>query len=241
MHDVKNRTRVSGRCERLTTKMAASKQAIWIDVDNSPHVPLFAPIIRHFRSNDVTVLLTARDHSQTIELLDLHGFLGTYTVVGTHAGGNTLKKIAGLLSRSSQLARHIQKSGIKPTVAVSHGSRSMVLAGRWLKIPVITMYDYEHTETWIFNRFSTRVLVPQMIPDEVLDGIGLNADSRIKYPGLKEEVYLHYFSPGDAFREILTEFGVSFNDSAVVAVIRPPATTANYHDPKSEKIFEAIL
>jgi predicted glycosyltransferase len=118
----------------------------------------------------------------------------------------------------------------------------MVLAARWLNIPVITMYDYEHTETWIFNRFSKRVLVPEMIPDNVLEGIGLNADRRVKYPGLKEEVYLHYFSPKTDFRsELLSNLGVPINDSTVLVVIRPPATTANYHDPKSERVFEAIL
>ena len=47
----------------------------------------------------MNVLLTARDHSQTIELLDLHGFSGTYTVIGTRAGGSKIKKITGLLSR----------------------------------------------------------------------------------------------------------------------------------------------
>jgi len=242
LHDLKDCSRDAGRCERLTANMGACKPAIWIDVDNSPHVPLFAPVIRHFRSNDVTVLLTARDHSQTIELLDLHGFSGTYTVVGTHAGGSKLKKIAGLVSRASQLARFIKKSGVKPAVAVSHGSRSMVLAARWLKIPVITMYDYEHTETWIFNRFSTRVLVPEMIRNEALDAIGLKPGRRVKYPGLKEEIYLHYFSPTTNFRKKLAvELGFAITDATVLAVLRPPATTANYHDPKSEEIFDAIL
>jgi len=242
LHRIDRRGRDSSRCDRLTTNVAACKPAIWIDVDNSPHVPLFAPILSYFRSQDVSVLLTARDHSQTIELLDLHGFSGTYTVVGTHAGGSKLKKIAGLISRAWQLARSIKKSGIRPAVAVSHGSRSMVLAARWLKIPVITMYDYEHTETWIFNRFSKRVLVPETIPDEVLDQIGLKPGRRAKYSGLKEEIYLHYFSPATNFREgLAAELGFAISDATVLAVLRPPATTANYHDPKSEEIFDAII
>jgi hypothetical protein len=43
-----------------------TKRAIWIDLDNSPHVPLFAPIIKHFREHGVSVLVTARDHAQTL-------------------------------------------------------------------------------------------------------------------------------------------------------------------------------
>ena len=81
-----------------------------------------------------------------------------------------------------------------------------------------------------------------MIPDDLLDSIGLNSKVRVKYPGLKEEVYLHYFSPELNFREKLGNvLGITLNDSAVLAVLRPPAMTANYHDPKSEAIFHAIL
>ena len=71
----------------------AEKKAIWIDVDNSPHVPLFAPIIRHYREIGVEVILTARDHAQTVELLELHGFGGTYQVIGKHAINVTAKII----------------------------------------------------------------------------------------------------------------------------------------------------
>ena len=103
-------------------------KAIWIDLDNSPHVPLFAPIIRHYRERGVEVILTARDHSQTIELLDLHGLGGTYTVVGSHSGKSKINKIRGLLVRAKQLVSHIKTQQKKIAVAVSHGSRSMVLA-----------------------------------------------------------------------------------------------------------------
>src|SRR5205085_43997 len=84
--------------------------------------------------------------------------------------------------------------------AVSHGSRSMVMAARWLRIPVLTMYDYEFTEAKIFNIFSDKVLVPESIPEKILDQIGLRSDKRIKYPGIKEEVYVRRFVPDPNFR-----------------------------------------
>src|SRR5438105_5816027 len=71
--------------------------AIWIDLDNSPHVPLFAPIIGHFRQKGIDVVLTARDHSQTVGLLDLAGFSGTYAIVGRHYGRGRIDKIRGLI------------------------------------------------------------------------------------------------------------------------------------------------
>ena len=216
--------------------------SIWIDLDNSPHVPLFAPVIRHFRSNGVDVVLTAREHSQTVELLDLAGFSGTYTIIGRHYGRGRISKVRGLVARSKQLVSHINETGKHIAVAVSHGSRSMVLAARWLKVPVLTMYDYEFTETRLFNRFSTRVLVPDAIPDVVLDGLGLAKHKRVKYPGIKEEIYLQHFEPQPDFRSIfLSEHGRARDEEKVFVTLRPPATTANYHDDKSEVLFDDLL
>ncbi len=201
---------------------------------------LFVPIIRHYREGGINVVLTARDHSQTIELLRLHGLDGTFTVIGRHHGKGKLSKILGTLGRARQLAEFIKSGGSKVSVAISHGSRSMVLAARWLKIPVVTMYDYEFTETRIFNTFSDRVLVPERIPDSVLDEIGLAKDKRVKYPGIKEELYIRSFQPDIAFRqEFLTKHECDLE--SVLAVLRPPATTANYHSSKSEDIFDGLL
>ena len=215
------------------------KKAIWIDLDNSPHVPLFVPIIRHYREAGVEVILTARQHSQTIELLDLHGLRGTYSVIGRHYGKSKVSKVQGLVNRSAQLFSHLRKhKGVR--VAVSHGSRSMVLAAKGLRIPVITMYDYEYTETRIFNRFSNRVLVPAGIPDNVLDEIKLPAAKRRKYAGIKEELYVAKFQPQDRFRdEFRAKLAVDADD--ILVVLRPPATTANYHSEKSEVLLDDIL
>ena len=41
---------------------------IWIDIDNSPHVPFFLPIIEELRKKGFEVDLTARDMYQVREL-----------------------------------------------------------------------------------------------------------------------------------------------------------------------------
>ena len=217
------------------------KQAIWIDVDNSPHVPLFAPLIRFYRAAGVDVVLTARNHAQTIELLENAELGGTFTVIGKHYGKNKFNKIRGLLVRAKELISHIKNhKNIK--VAVSHGSRSMVLAARWLKIPVISMYDYEFTETTIFNRFSDKVLIPEQIPDATLDEIGLPVAKRIKYKGLKENLYLKYFKPDENFRhEFIAENGLNIPTETIIIALRPPATTANYHNTESEILLQELL
>jgi len=217
------------------------KKAIWIDVDNSPHVPLFAPIIKSYRASGTEVVLTARDHAQTIELLENAGFKGTFEIIGKHYGKNKFNKIRGLLVRAKELASFIKKhKNVK--VAVSHGSRSMVLAARWLKIPVISMYDYEFTETVIFNRFSDKVLVPAQIPDKTLDAINLPLEKRVKYEGLKEELYLNHFQPDEDFwRDFTSENKLNIAPEKILIALRPPATTANYHNEQSETLLRELL
>lgn len=219
-------------------RLDAEGRSIWIDLDNAPHVPLFAPIIRHYRESGVSVLLTARDHAKTVELLDLNGFAGTFTVIGRHYGKGKPAKLYGLAVRAKQLRSFV--SGHQISVAVSHGSRSMVLAARSMRIPVLTMYDYEYTETRIFNRFSDRVLVPDAIPDAVLEGIGLPAAKRVKYPGLKEEIYVSGYRSDTGIRQsLLNQY--DHPETTVLAVVRPPATTANYHAGESEMLLRDVL
>jgi len=187
------------------------------------------------------VIVTARDHAQTIELLDLAGLGGTYSVIGRHYGKGRVDKLRGLFVRAKQLVSYIHEPK-KISVAVSHGSRSMVLAARWLKVPVLTMYDYEFTETRIFNTFSTKVLVPEKIEDAALDAIGLAREKRVKYPGIKEEIYVSRFEPQPGFRdELLARHGYAANPSTVLVTLRPPATTANYHSERSEVLLDDLL
>ncbi len=217
------------------------KKAIWIDLDNSPHVPLFAPLIKDYRDAGVEVVLTARDHAQTIELLENAGFGGTFEIIGKHYGKNKFNKIRGLLVRAKELVSFI-KNHKNVKVAVSHGSRSMVLAARWLKIPIISMYDYEFTETTIFNRFSDKVLIPEQIPDKTLDAINLPVSKRVKYQGYKEELYLNYFRPNQKFwRELVEENNLNISKETVLIALRPPATTANYHNAQSEVLLSGLL
>lgn len=221
------------------------QKAIWIDLDNSPHVPLFVPVVRRYRDEGTRVILTARDFAQTVDLLERAGLKGEFEVVGKHYGKNKLKKVLGLFVRAQELASYIKtviKKGTQIGVALSHGSRSMVLAARWLNLPVVTMYDYEFTETFIFNTFSDKVLVPEKIPDETLTEIGLSPKKRVKYAGYKEELYLRYYEADWRFLEAVSEEnGIKIDRSKIIVTLRPPASDANYHDEKSERLLQKLI
>ena len=46
------------------------KISIWIDLENSPHVPFFVPIIKRLENEGYHILVTARGQSQTFELAE---------------------------------------------------------------------------------------------------------------------------------------------------------------------------
>ena len=104
----------------------ARPKKIWIDLDNSPHVPFFRPIIEELDSRGYHILLTARDSYQVCELLSFHGLSNKVKVVGRHYGKNRFMKIAGTCFRVAQLLPLILRE--KPDLAVSHGSRAQILS-----------------------------------------------------------------------------------------------------------------
>src|SRR5579871_81610 len=108
---------------RPSQRSGSSGRRIWIDLDNSPHVPFFAPIIQELRRRGHSVLLTARECFQVCELADLLGL--EYKRIGRHHGKVKVLKAAGLCLRSLQLAPTVLAD--KVDLAVSHGSRAKLL------------------------------------------------------------------------------------------------------------------
>ena len=81
---------------------AARKKKVWIDIDNSPHVPFFLPIIDELEKQGIELLLTARNIYQVRELLDF--FHLPCKVIGRHYGKNKFLKILGTCIRAVELA-----------------------------------------------------------------------------------------------------------------------------------------
>jgi len=205
---------------------------IWIDLDNSPHVPLFRPIIRELNARNVDTVITARDYAQTKKLLELWEI--PHRLIGTHGGKSKVRKILNLLGRAEKLRRHVKGESID--LALSHGSRTQLVAARWLGIPSILMLDYEYTETRIFNYLSTHILIPEYIPDARLRSARINTKKVLRYPGFKEQLYLGGFTPDPGFRG-----SIGIGAGKILVTIRPPAMEGNYHDPLSDSILLEIL
>ena len=205
---------------------SSGKKKIWIDLDNSPHVPFFKPIIDELQKRQYSVFVTVRDCFQVCGLADLHKL--KYQSIGKHYGKNVLLKAVGLLIRSGQLAPAVSK--YKPDISLSHGSRSQVLLSSILRIPSIVIADYEFTQKIAQPSY---IMVPELIPDSAFSSY---TGSILKYPGIKEDVYVPSFKPDPG---IFNELGIKKED--IVVTIRPPATEAHYHNPESEKLFSAVI
>ena len=47
------------------------KVKIWIDLDHTPHVPVFRPLLKELEKRGIEVVITARDFAQTVALLEM--------------------------------------------------------------------------------------------------------------------------------------------------------------------------
>ncbi len=205
---------------------------IWIDLDNSPHVPLFRPVIEELGRRGVECVITARDFAQTARLLEFWGI--PHTVIGKHGGKNKVGKVVNLFERSGQLRKYIR--GRSVDLALSHGSRTQLVAAKLMGIESILMMDYEYTEATIFKLFSNHILIPEYIPDSRLRSVKIDLKKVVRYPGFKEQLYLNDFIPEPGFK---SQLGIG--DEKLLVTIRPPAMEGNYHDSMSEKILIEIL
>jgi len=201
---------------------------IWIDLDNSPHVPFFRPIIDELKARGYDLFVTARDAYQVRELLKYYGVDGR--VVGKHYGKHKILKALGTCWRAVVLTAIVRKE--KPDISVCHGSRGCLITSHLLKIPSFTMSDYEFTAA-VPSLRPTWLVVPEVVPDGNLGDVGAEI---LKYPGIKEDVYLARFKPDPKLKSRL---GVP--PESLVIMVRPPATEAHYHNPEAEVLLKAAL
>jgi uncharacterized protein len=211
----------------LHVALPSARKKIWVDLDNSPHVPFFRPIIDELRKRNYEVLVTARDAYQVRELLEFYGV--TARLIGRHYGKHKVLKGIGTCWRALAVTAGVRKEKID--LAITHGSRACVIACALLGIPDILLFDYEFAAkipgvkpTWL------------MAPGVIADRNPGNGTRIINYPGIKEDVYLSRFRPDYGVR---TRLGILSDD--LLVMVRPPATEAHYHNPESEGLLREAI
>ncbi|MFX0134507.1 MAG: DUF354 domain-containing protein, partial [Candidatus Hodarchaeota archaeon] len=118
----------------------------------------------------------------------------------------------------------------RPNVAISHGSRSMLILSKILNIPLITIFDYEYGQAIPFIK-PDLLIIP-----EIVSYVPFYATDVIKYKGIKEDVYVPFFKPNKNLKSDL-----NIDNNLIIITLRPPATEAHYHNCESEMLFNEII
>ena len=207
---------------------------IWIDLSNSPHPLLFAPVARRFEDLGHEVQVTARDNAQTVELAR-ERWPHVAVIGGPSPNGRTSKArlVADRIRRLASWAR-----AHRPDAALSHNSYAQIVAARALGIRTVTAMDYEHQPAnHIAFRIADSVLLPAVLARTNVGRMGATRRKTRFYDGLKEELYLGDFSPDPG---VLAAAGVDRGDGSVVIVARTPPSGALYHRPDNPLFAEVL-
>jgi len=219
----------------LYVAVPSARKKIWVDLDNSPHVPFFRPIIDELRKRNYDVLVTARDAYQVRELLEFYGV--SARLIGRHYGKHKVLKGIGTCWRALAVTAGVRNEKID--LAITHGSRACVIACALLGIPDILLFDYEFAAK-IPGIKPTWLMAPGVIADRHKGNgaqtINYPGIKTINYPGIKEDVYLSRFCPD---YELKGRLGIPPDD--LLVMVRPPATEAHYHNPESEELLKAAI
>jgi len=205
---------------------------VWIDLANSPHVPLLRPVVEALEEQGDEVILTVRDHAQTVPLAQR--LWPRVRIIGGASPGGRVSKARTIVQRANALRRLARTEW--PEVAFSHGSYAQLIAARLAGVPAVTMMDYEYQPAnHLSFRLARTVIVPEAFPEEALRRFGASPKKVVRFRGFKEELYLTGFEPDTA---VLQELGLSAD--RVIAVFRPPPDGALYHRMANAR-FDEIL
>jgi predicted glycosyltransferase len=195
----------------------------WIDLANCPHVLLFAPLIRRLEERGHDVVLTARDHAQTVELAR-ERWPRVEVIGGSSPKGRT-RKAATMAERARQLVRWARAE--RPDLALCHNSYGQLIAARALGIRSLNAMDFEHQPLNNLSfRLADRLLLPAALLRSGVRRQGASPRKTRYYDGLKEELYLGDFEP-DA--DVPPSVGFDRGRWEILVVGRTPPSRAIYH------------
>jgi predicted glycosyltransferase len=209
--------------------------AFWVDVDNPPQAQYLSPIARELRRRGHEVLITARNHPPTLEVLANRGEVAV--PVGGSFGASKASKVVGTLRRTVSLIGLVRRRIGRPVATVST-SRSGVLAARVLSSPSFTILDYEGVELGAFIKSGTTLLHPEAVPASRFVERGFPAGRLHSFPGLKEDIA---FSGLDLDGSGEDSLPPPRDTSLAAVLVRPPSQTSHYRVEESLRALELVL
>ncbi len=193
---------------------------VWVDITIAGDVVFFAPIVRRLEAGGHIVTVTARRFSQADALLRRYG-LGAI-LVGRHKGGGKAARTVGLANRTRQLVGSAATG--QYDVATGTHTTDFVLASWTLGLPQMTFPKDEDLRgvTPLSMRLADEVAVPDSVARDVLTAYRPAPRRFVRFPGFKEEYYLHDLHPDSS---VLARLGIE--SKRVVGVVRPARASAS--------------
>lgn len=206
---------------------------VWIDIDNPPQVQYLTPLSRALASQGASVVITARDHGVTHELLNQSG--AEFHSIGSAFGATKAAKLAGSVKRGLALAS-LFRGREQPDIVIA-SSRSSALAARWMQIRSFIVCDYEFVDLRLYRMLGATILFPDVIDTTAFLCKGFPADRLMPFRGLKEDL-----SFGDvSLDEIQPHAFRGVSADLVRVLFRPPAAESHYHVDRSGTVAEGLL
>lgn len=160
---------------------------IWIDFINTPQVSFFDPFIKYLEKEGHEFLLTCRDSSNTVAMLEQRGW--NYTIIGDRVEKSFFRKLFAFPVRILKLRKFLK--GQDPDIAVGQSSFYLPLTSKLLGIPSIYTNDNEHALGNIPSFiFANKILLPENLDIKKAQKQGASKHKLLQYPGIKEGIYL---------------------------------------------------
>ena len=210
---------------------------VWLDMANSPHPVVLAPIADELEEAGHEVWVTTRDHAQTADLTVSRW--PAATVVGGPSPTSRAKKARNIMGRVQRLRK--EAAHHRPDVALSVNSYAQAIAARAAGIPSVTLMDYEfQPANHVSFRLAQRVVVPSAFPPARLRRYGVRSSERVRQlGGYKEELYIDGASKlapgGDGWP------AAPGAEDAVRCLFRPPPDGASYHRGGNPRFHELLV
>jgi uncharacterized protein len=201
-------------------------KTIWFDIDNTPHVNFFKPLINHLKV-DYRIIFTLKEFAEVKKLFENEIGLD-YKMIGRHKGGLKIMKVYGVFERTLQLLAKMERFDLK----ISIGGDSSNLCAKIRGKKSITFDDNETAPNWRYSKFTDFAFWPSAIPLEIILNQGFKKSKVFRYNGFKENIYIADYSPDPEFLN-----KIPFKNYVVV---RPENILANYVDSNKTIVPELV-
>jgi len=190
---------------------------LWIDVMTPKQARVFSRVYKEASNRGHEVLVTARDHGETSEILEMESV--PHIVLGRHGGAELHSKLKAYAERALLLADAVIE--FEPDVLISLSSPEAVRVAFGLGIPIVSMNDTPHS-TFVGRLalpLSDRIVYPAAIPAHLFLRLGADERSLRPYFGVDElawvlDAIMRAWTPGSEPRGL--------------AVVRPEESQASY-------------